>query len=168
MWPHGLHSPWNSLVQNTGVGSLSLLQGNLPNPGIELRSPSLQAHSLPAEPQGKPIIHRGNFKHKTQVTAQRGRETATTWSRLPDGGALQTVYLLIELSDDTVQFCDAFLVPKCRSLLDVLMLSHEVGLLTLGSREQDRSANEWTYLTARESKSYSLKSSQPRHRVCPK
>ena len=24
---HGLHSPWNSPVQNTGVGSLSLLQG---------------------------------------------------------------------------------------------------------------------------------------------
>ena len=25
--PHGLCSPWKSLVQNTGVGSLSLLQG---------------------------------------------------------------------------------------------------------------------------------------------
>ena len=25
--PHGLYSPWNSLGQNTGVGSLSLLQG---------------------------------------------------------------------------------------------------------------------------------------------
>ena len=25
--PHGLYSPWNSLCQNTGVGSLSLLQG---------------------------------------------------------------------------------------------------------------------------------------------
>ena len=25
--PHGLQSPWNSLGQNTGVGSLSLLQG---------------------------------------------------------------------------------------------------------------------------------------------
>ena len=25
--PHGLNSPWNSLGQNTGVGSLSLLQG---------------------------------------------------------------------------------------------------------------------------------------------
>ena len=25
--PHGLHSPWNSQGQNTGVGSLSLLQG---------------------------------------------------------------------------------------------------------------------------------------------
>ena len=28
--------------------------GNLPNPGIEHRSPALQADSLPAEPQGKP------------------------------------------------------------------------------------------------------------------
>ena len=36
--PHGLHSSWNSLGQNTGVGSLSLLQGNFPiqglNPGL--------------------------------------------------------------------------------------------------------------------------------------
>ena len=32
----------------------SLLQGNLPNPGIKPRSPALQADSLPAEPQGKP------------------------------------------------------------------------------------------------------------------
>ena len=28
LWPHGLYSPWNSLGQNTGVGSLSLLQGS--------------------------------------------------------------------------------------------------------------------------------------------
>ena len=28
--------------------------GDLPNPGIELRSPALQVDSLPAEPQGKP------------------------------------------------------------------------------------------------------------------
>ena len=26
LWPHGLYSPWNSPGQNTGVGSLSLLQ----------------------------------------------------------------------------------------------------------------------------------------------
>ena len=48
--PHGLYSPWNSPGQNPRVGSLSLLQGNLPDPGIEPRSPSLQADSLPAEP----------------------------------------------------------------------------------------------------------------------
>ena len=36
--PHGLYSPWNSLGQNTGVGSISLLQGIFPtqgsNPGL--------------------------------------------------------------------------------------------------------------------------------------
>ena len=38
LWPHGLYSPWNSAGQNTGVGSLSLLQGIFPtqgsNPGL--------------------------------------------------------------------------------------------------------------------------------------
>ena len=35
---HGLYSPWNSLSQNTGVGSLFLVQGIFPtqgsNPGL--------------------------------------------------------------------------------------------------------------------------------------
>ena len=44
--------PWNSPGQNTGVGSLSLLQGIFP--GIEPRSPAFQADSFPAEPPGKP------------------------------------------------------------------------------------------------------------------
>ena len=30
--------------------------GDLPNPGIELKSPKLQADSLPSEPPGKPGI----------------------------------------------------------------------------------------------------------------
>ena len=30
LWPNGLYSPWNSPGQNTGVGSLSLLQGIFP------------------------------------------------------------------------------------------------------------------------------------------
>ena len=51
--PHGLYSPWNSPGQNTRVERLALLQGNLPNPGIEPRSPTLQADSLPAELSGK-------------------------------------------------------------------------------------------------------------------
>ena len=38
LWPHGLYSPWNSPGQNTGVGSLSLLQAIFPtqgsNPGL--------------------------------------------------------------------------------------------------------------------------------------
>ena len=31
--PHGLYSPWNSPGQNTGGGSLSLLQGIFPTQG---------------------------------------------------------------------------------------------------------------------------------------
>ena len=52
--PDGLYSSWNSPGQNTGVRSLSLLQGLFPSLGIEPRSPALQEDSLPAELQGKP------------------------------------------------------------------------------------------------------------------
>ena len=67
--PLGLCSPWNPQGQNTGVVSRSLLQGNLPKPEIEPRSPTLQADSLPSEPQGMPkksgvsslSLSQGNF-----------------------------------------------------------------------------------------------------------
>ena len=51
--PHGLYSPWNSPGQNTGVVAFPFSR-DLPNPGTEPRSPTLQVDSLPAEPQGKP------------------------------------------------------------------------------------------------------------------
>ena len=34
LWLHALYSPWNFPGPNTGVGSLSLLLGNPPNPGL--------------------------------------------------------------------------------------------------------------------------------------
>ena len=38
--------------------------GDLPNPGIEPRSPALQADSLPAEPQEKPVyLHEPMYIH---------------------------------------------------------------------------------------------------------
>ena len=61
--PHGLMSPlarllcsWDSPGKNTGVGCHFLLQGNLPDPGIEPVSPPLQVNSLPAELSEKPTI----------------------------------------------------------------------------------------------------------------
>ena len=62
LWPHGLEltrflCPWDSPVKNTGVGCHTRLQGIVPDPGIEPRSSALQADSLLAEPQGKPIFH---------------------------------------------------------------------------------------------------------------
>ena len=43
--------------KDTGVDSLSLL--DLPDPGIELGSPELQANSLPTELSGKPMNNTG-------------------------------------------------------------------------------------------------------------
>ena len=39
--PHGLYGPWNSPGQNTGVGSLSLLQGIFPTLGLNPGLPRL-------------------------------------------------------------------------------------------------------------------------------
>ena len=53
-WPeefHGLYSPWNSPGQNTGVGSLSLLQGIFPTQG-----------SNPGLPQCRQILYQLSHK----------------------------------------------------------------------------------------------------------
>ena len=46
--------PWNSPGKNAGVWLPCLPRGDLPDPGMEPRSPALQADSLPSEPPGKP------------------------------------------------------------------------------------------------------------------
>ena len=56
LWPHGLNSSWNSPGQNTGCGWPFPSPRDLPNPGVEPKSPTLQTDSLPAEPQGKSRI----------------------------------------------------------------------------------------------------------------
>ena len=48
---HGLYSPWNSPVQNTGVGSSSLLQGIFPTQG-----------SYPGLPYGRQVLYQLNHK----------------------------------------------------------------------------------------------------------
>ena len=64
--PHGLYSPWNSPGQNTGVDSLSLLQGIFPTQG-----------SKPGLPHCRKILyqlsHQGDLlnqiiKTKNQIT----------------------------------------------------------------------------------------------------
>ena len=48
--PPGSSVHGNSPGKNTGVGLPCLPPGDLPNPGIKPRSPTLQADSLPSEP----------------------------------------------------------------------------------------------------------------------
>ena len=57
--PH-LCSLWNSPGQNTGEGSQFPSPGDLPDPGIEPRSPALQPDSLPPEPPTKPPPPQGH------------------------------------------------------------------------------------------------------------
>ena len=54
--PHGLHCPVELSRPEYWSGEPCPSPGDLPNLGIEPRSPALQADSLPAEPQGKPIF----------------------------------------------------------------------------------------------------------------
>ena len=48
-----LHSPWNFPGENAGEGRRFPSLGDLPNPEIEPRSPTLQVDSFPVEPPGK-------------------------------------------------------------------------------------------------------------------
>ena len=56
LWPHGLHSPWNSQGQNTGVGSLSLLQGIFPTQGSNPDLPQCRWVLYHLSHKGSPII----------------------------------------------------------------------------------------------------------------
>ena len=56
LWPHGLYSPWNSPSQNTGVGSLSLLQGIFPTQGLNPGLPHCRQILYQLSHQGSPRI----------------------------------------------------------------------------------------------------------------
>ena len=54
--PHGLYSPWNSPGQNTGGGSLSLLQGIFPTEGSNRGLPHCRQILYQLSNQGSPRI----------------------------------------------------------------------------------------------------------------
>ena len=54
LWPARLLCPWRFSRQEYWSGLLCPPPGDLPNPGIEPRSPALWADSLHSEPPGKP------------------------------------------------------------------------------------------------------------------
>ena len=56
LWPRGLYSPWNSPGQNTGVGSLSLLQGIFPTQGLNPDLPHRRQILYQLSHKGSPRI----------------------------------------------------------------------------------------------------------------
>ena len=62
---HGLNRllcPWDSPGKNTGLGSHFLLQGQLPEPGIEPMSPALVGRFFTTQPPESPIIPKQLFR----------------------------------------------------------------------------------------------------------
>ena len=71
LYPARLLCPWGFSRQKYWSGLLCPTPGDFPNPGIEPRSPSLQADSLRSEPAGK----REGVKMESAVAQQPPKES---------------------------------------------------------------------------------------------
>ena len=81
--PHGLWSPWNSAGQNTGVGSLSLLQGMLPTQGSNLGLPHCRQIFYQLSLKGSPHSSSSVIMSKNQgVRVWVGRKDLNGFSSL--------------------------------------------------------------------------------------
>ena len=60
--PHGLYNPWNSPGQNTGMGSLSLLQGIFPNQGANPGLPHCRRILYQLSHKGSPHTLKASIK----------------------------------------------------------------------------------------------------------
>ena len=83
---HQLYSPWNSPGQNTGLGSLSLLQGIFLTQGLNSGLPHCR-DSLPAVPQGKP---RNTGESSLSLSRGSSRPRNWTWVSCIAGVSLPT------------------------------------------------------------------------------
>ena len=76
-WPHGLYSPWNFPYQNTGVGSLCLLQGIFPTQG-----------SNPGLPRCRQILYQLSYNGSTRILEwvafafSRGSSQPRDWTQV--------------------------------------------------------------------------------------
>ena len=89
--PRGLYSPWHSPGQNTGAGSLSLLQGIFPTQASNPRLLCLlhwQAGSLPLTAPGRPVQTRGSLRARSQEQRFRRGFSSACWQQRQFLGAV--------------------------------------------------------------------------------
>ena len=130
LWPQGLYSPWNSPGQNTGGGSLSLLQGLFPTQGSNPGLPHCRRILYRLNHQGSPRILKwvvypfssGSFQHRNWtgvsciaggfVTSWTTREAPTVrGGHITNMGSVQYMqkwceYLLCYLLNDKILTMD--------------------------------------------------------------
>ena len=79
LWPHGLYSPWNSLGQNTGVDSLSLLQGIFPTQGLNAGLLHCRQIVYQLSPKRSPRILEWVACHFSSRSSQHRNQTGVSW-----------------------------------------------------------------------------------------
>ena len=100
LWPHELYSPWNSPGQNTGVGSLSLLQGICPNQGLNPGFPHDRGILYQLSHQGSPRI-----LEWVAYPFSSGSSQPRNWTRVSCiAGRFFTNWAIKEAQEISVQF----------------------------------------------------------------
>ena len=89
LWPHGPYNPWNSPGQNTGVGSLSLLQGIFQT-----------QESNPGLPHCRQILYQLSYKGSPRILEWVAYpfSSRSSRSRNRTGGLLNCRQILYQLS----------------------------------------------------------------------
>ena len=77
--PYGLYSPWNSSGQNTGVGSLSLLQGIFPTQGSSPVLPHCRWILYQLSHKGSPRILEWVAYPFSSRSSRPGNQTRVSW-----------------------------------------------------------------------------------------
>ena len=144
---HGLYSKWNSPGQNTGVGSLSLLQGIFPTQGLNPGLPHCRLTLYQLNQKGSPRIpewvaypfSRGYSwpRNWTRVSCTAGR-FFTNWAM----GTVMIVHRLPAVSQRSFQGSAALsqtpgctlMLPSSLSLLGTICW--EASFMTLRTAEQ--------------------------------
>ena len=131
----------NSPCKNTGVGCRLLLQGNLPHPGIESRSPTLQMDSFPLSHQGSPVFSLTTL----QTTKEQGpwlsyllrwldRAKHACTNRFPLLQIMVMSKLRLESKSSTIQpSCPQYLIVKPHYVQKVLptLVIHNINTLDI-------------------------------------
>ena len=94
LWLHRLYSPWNSPGQNTGVGSLSLLQGIFPTQGLN-----------PGLPHCRQILYQ--LSHQGSLIFVKYQLIIDVWVYFLTLDSIPFVYMSLD-SHTMLQFCSKF------------------------------------------------------------
>ena len=110
--PHGLHSPWNSPSQNTGVSSCSLLQGIFPTQGWNPGLPHCRQILYQLSHKGSPrILEWVDYSFSTESSQPRNRTRVsciaegffTNWAIREDKSEVKKMYWVLQILKTTAE-----------------------------------------------------------------